>query len=465
MAHPSDSLARRPMAGAHSSGSDDEHEVEVRYPTQHWQERPPPTSYASRDDRAQISHTALHVSSGDDRATEEGQGGSKEDRAGAYDGYAQSNGNHAGHTGNHQDAYDNNNNDEHHDRNDDGKEDDDDDDWLHSSGDELPALTGDRTLNKIQAQFEDVGYREGITAGKLSTLQAGFDEGFSTVGAPLGRAVGQLRGQALSLCVYVGRLASELQQGGSDDSRAGARAGHAAGAGDDDGELFRRPARGVQSGPAQQQHIDLEYEGDESTTGRAKPREVSTAAASSALPASKPGRLDLFAQEDLLPGPGRARVRLKGRQPQAEPDQHISQHHRGSSLRRGPRRTSATTAAHSHLSASDIFALLNEAHALLRETQTLTLDRLAPPDEEALAHERDHILSSAAELQEEEEEGAAGGDGAFSKPSAAIPGGAAQVAAARAWRPETEEERNRREGILPALHARLHAAKAVLGLV
>ena len=43
------------------------------------------------------------------------------------------------------------------------------------------------------------GYREGITAGKTSTLQGGFDQGFNEVGALLGRQVGLLRGQVAAL--------------------------------------------------------------------------------------------------------------------------------------------------------------------------------------------------------------------------------------------------------------------------
>ena len=39
------------------------------------------------------------------------------------------------------------------------------------------------------------GYREGITAGKASTVQAGFNEGFAA-GAQAGRQLGELRGTA-----------------------------------------------------------------------------------------------------------------------------------------------------------------------------------------------------------------------------------------------------------------------------
>ena len=45
-----------------------------------------------------------------------------------------------------------------------------------------------------ETPFSQVGYREGITAGKEQALQGGFDDGFATIGAPLGREVGILRG-------------------------------------------------------------------------------------------------------------------------------------------------------------------------------------------------------------------------------------------------------------------------------
>ena len=47
------------------------------------------------------------------------------------------------------------------------------------------------------------GYREGITAGKESALQGGFDEGFALVGAPLGREIGLLRGFASALLAFL----------------------------------------------------------------------------------------------------------------------------------------------------------------------------------------------------------------------------------------------------------------------
>lgn len=43
------------------------------------------------------------------------------------------------------------------------------------------------------------GYREGVTAGKTSALQEGFDAGFAESGVPLGRQVGHARGVATAL--------------------------------------------------------------------------------------------------------------------------------------------------------------------------------------------------------------------------------------------------------------------------
>ncbi|SPO28753.1 uncharacterized protein UTRI_04631 [Ustilago trichophora] len=81
------------------------------------------------------------------------------------------------------------------------------DDWLMSEEDasfSLPSRTmAERDSAKVEALFNDTGYREGITAGKLSTLQGGFDQGFNEVGALLGRQVGLLRGQIAALLVLL----------------------------------------------------------------------------------------------------------------------------------------------------------------------------------------------------------------------------------------------------------------------
>lgn len=47
------------------------------------------------------------------------------------------------------------------------------------------------------------GYREGITAGKESALQEGFDCGFADVGVPLGHNLGVIRGVASVLVSFL----------------------------------------------------------------------------------------------------------------------------------------------------------------------------------------------------------------------------------------------------------------------
>ncbi|KAF8624320.1 hypothetical protein AX15_005949 [Amanita polypyramis BW_CC] len=57
--------------------------------------------------------------------------------------------------------------------------------------------------SRIATNFTNTGYREGITAGKESALQEGFDAGFAQVGAPLGRELGTFRGVASALVSFL----------------------------------------------------------------------------------------------------------------------------------------------------------------------------------------------------------------------------------------------------------------------
>ncbi|KAJ7623659.1 hypothetical protein FB45DRAFT_112349 [Roridomyces roridus] len=66
-----------------------------------------------------------------------------------------------------------------------------------------PSISRDIEWTKISNEFTNVGYREGITAGKESALQEGFDDGFAGVGVPLGREIGALRGRAAALLAFV----------------------------------------------------------------------------------------------------------------------------------------------------------------------------------------------------------------------------------------------------------------------
>ncbi|WVR04608.1 hypothetical protein IAU60_001618 [Kwoniella sp. DSM 27419] len=79
----------------------------------------------------------------------------------------------------------------------------DDDDWL-----EPPAQGGsadplvNQEYTRLSNKFSDAGYREGITDGKLSTLQQGFDQGFAQ-SVPLSRRVGMVRGRAAALLAVI----------------------------------------------------------------------------------------------------------------------------------------------------------------------------------------------------------------------------------------------------------------------
>ena len=79
--------------------------------------------------------------------------------------------------------------------------------YAHQS--EWSKITSDFTnvrsnsIARLNLMFEQAGYREGITAGKESALQAGFDAGYAQVGVPLGREMGLLRGAALALMTFI----------------------------------------------------------------------------------------------------------------------------------------------------------------------------------------------------------------------------------------------------------------------
>ncbi|KAI4521852.1 hypothetical protein K523DRAFT_275728 [Schizophyllum commune Tattone D] len=68
--------------------------------------------------------------------------------------------------------------------------------------------TRDAEWAKLSSDFTNAGYREGITAGKESALQEGFDSGFADVGAPLGRELGLLRGMASALLSFLSSQAA-----------------------------------------------------------------------------------------------------------------------------------------------------------------------------------------------------------------------------------------------------------------
>ncbi|CDO76093.1 hypothetical protein BN946_scf184649.g19 [Trametes cinnabarina] len=75
-----------------------------------------------------------------------------------------------------------------------------------------PKVLQDSEWTKISSEFTNAGYREGITAGKESALQQGFDEGFAQVGAPIGRELGILRGLCSALIAFLTRAQESTTQ-------------------------------------------------------------------------------------------------------------------------------------------------------------------------------------------------------------------------------------------------------------
>ncbi|KAM0754101.1 hypothetical protein T439DRAFT_171557 [Meredithblackwellia eburnea MCA 4105] len=77
---------------------------------------------------------------------------------------------------------------------------DDDSPWMEdepsqiSNGEQVAA----QEWSRLSQRYSDAGYRDGITAGKQSKLQAGFDQGFG-LASPFARRVGNLRGASATL--------------------------------------------------------------------------------------------------------------------------------------------------------------------------------------------------------------------------------------------------------------------------
>ncbi|KAI5890541.1 uncharacterized protein SCHCODRAFT_02632147 [Schizophyllum commune H4-8] len=95
---------------------------------------------------------------------------------------------------------------------------------LDSPWDEVAdsTTTRDAEWAKLSSDFTNAGYREGITAGKESALQEGFDSGFADVGAPLGRELGLLRGMASALLSFLSSQAANAESEGAPAVNEGA---------------------------------------------------------------------------------------------------------------------------------------------------------------------------------------------------------------------------------------------------
>ncbi|KAI0269974.1 hypothetical protein BC834DRAFT_967685 [Gloeopeniophorella convolvens] len=75
----------------------------------------------------------------------------------------------------------------------------DDSPWADADSTSTTTPHADAEWAQLSNAFTNAGYRDGITAGKESALQEGFDAGFARTGVPLGRALGLLRGLAAAL--------------------------------------------------------------------------------------------------------------------------------------------------------------------------------------------------------------------------------------------------------------------------
>ncbi|TYJ52225.1 hypothetical protein B9479_007184 [Cryptococcus floricola] len=95
----------------------------------------------------------------------------------------------------------------------------DDDDWLEpptQGGAKDPLV--DKEYTRISTVYSDAGYREGITDGKLVTLQEGFDQAFAQA-VPLSRRVGSLRGRAAALLAFATSLSPSAPENLVEDLR------------------------------------------------------------------------------------------------------------------------------------------------------------------------------------------------------------------------------------------------------
>jgi len=91
-----------------------------------------------------------------------------------------------------------------------------DEDWLDPPNPLIPAGShadpiSAQNWERITTKYADVGYREGISEGKLSSLQEGFDGSFRT-SVPLVRRLGRLRGMVGGLLGYTLGLGEGKEQ-------------------------------------------------------------------------------------------------------------------------------------------------------------------------------------------------------------------------------------------------------------
>jgi len=84
---------------------------------------------------------------------------------------------------------------------------------MDSPWDEHPGSTNtiqELEWTRLSSEFTKTGYREGITAGKESALQEGFDQGFAMAGVPIGRELGLMRGTVSAILSFLNETSSAV---------------------------------------------------------------------------------------------------------------------------------------------------------------------------------------------------------------------------------------------------------------
>ncbi|KAL8278469.1 hypothetical protein RQP46_009159 [Phenoliferia psychrophenolica] len=89
--------------------------------------------------------------------------------------------------------------------------------WMDDEPNSVVDAVSDQEWSKLSTRYSDAGYRDGITFGKQSRLQTGFDEGFNQT-SPFARQVGSLRGIAASLLSILTTTAGAKHAGGIPDA-------------------------------------------------------------------------------------------------------------------------------------------------------------------------------------------------------------------------------------------------------
>ncbi len=222
-----------------------------------------------------------------------------------------------------------------------------------------------RSLCSLQS-----GYREGITAGKLSTLQEGFDQAFAEVGVPLGRQVGLLRGKMDALLFSVAQLLSALEDASS---------------GKEQGETEPEKLENLAS--ARSSHAEM---------SAAASAAIEIEADSSETP--RPARAGLRRTMNRAPPRSRSQSRSRAEPRAATTAPSLGSH----AIPFLPLAVSSKTlrqesALQNKPLIDSLHRLRDDLTSIQNDAVDLTFDKLAEPDWEAMEHEYEHLKETNAD--------------------------------------------------------------------